>query len=512
MSGADAIVIGAGINGLTAATVLVRAGRSVCVLEAAAQVGGMANPRIAHFLYNLSPLVRADLGLGRRDWPFATHPLPSVALDPGGRHVVLRGDEARLAGGGTPPEANAWRDMHARLTRYGAVLRQLAEAAPPGLEGGLTSAAGLKQMLRLGWFGIAMKRLGRRDMREFMRVLLSNAYDMILDEMPDGPLAGLLAADAVRGGAVGPRQPGTVLSLIYRMGHGGAVSLPAGGMATVTGAFERAARDAGCRIETGAQVTQIVIEGDAVRGVETADGRRFDAPLVLGSGGAAATCALAGPAHFDIEAQRRLRNIRARGTAAKLNLTLDALPEISGLPADLMGARMVLAPRADYVERAMNAAKYGEISDAPVIEMVIPSLTDATLARNGGHVLSAIVQCAPHDLSGGWNDAARDRLRDRALAALAEVAPGLPDLVTEAEVITPADIEAETGAPGGHWHHGELSLDQILTLRPASGMGRYAIGPNGLFLCGAGAHPGGDVMGLAGRNAARAALGAEGGR
>jgi phytoene dehydrogenase-like protein len=240
-----------------------------------------------------------------------------------------------------------------------------------------------------------------------------------------------------------------------------------------------------------------------VTGVETQAGETIGAKAVLVSPGAQVACALAGHGHFDIEATNRLRGIRARGTAAKINLTLDGTPEIPGLPADLLGARLVLAPTAEAVELAFNPSKYRQMSDAPVIEAVMPGLTDD--GQPHSH-LSAIVQYAPHDLDGGWSDAARDRLLKITLDRLAQVAPGLPARVTAAEVITPDRIAEETGVPGGHWHHAEMALDQLLALRPANGIGRYALGPKGLFLCGASAHPGGDLMGLAGLNAARAAL------
>nr|WP_309501650.1 NAD(P)/FAD-dependent oxidoreductase [uncultured Roseovarius sp.] len=512
----DAIVIGGGINGLTAAAVLARRGKSVCVLDQAETLGGMAAPgpdgapRGAHLLYNLSPTVRRDIGLGKRDWPFRSAPLPSVALSPDGRHVVLRGGEATNADGSAHSDADAYRALHGRLVRYGALLRQLAENAPPGFDGKLASRSALRQMVRLGWFGLGLKRLGRDEMRNFLRVLLSNAYDTILDEMPDGPMAGLLAADAVRGAAAGPRAPGTVFSLIYRMGHGGEVTLPMGGMSALCSAFADAARNAGCQIETGVTVTRVLIEAGAACGVETADGRQITAPLVLTSTGAEVTCHLAGPQHFDIEATRRMRNVRARGTAAKVNLRLSGLPAVTGLGRDLMAARLIAAPSATYVERAFNPSKYREMSPNPVIEAVIPSVTDPGLTSGDSHYLSAIVQYAPCDLEGGWTETAKRALAKATIDTLATYMPDLPGQITASEVLTPVDIEAQTGAPGGHWHHAEISLDQLLTLRPANGLGRYALGPAGLYLCGASAHPGGDIMGLAGRNAALAALASEG--
>jgi phytoene dehydrogenase-like protein len=505
MSRFDAIVIGGGLNGLVAGAVLARADKSVCILEQSQRLGGLAAPGsgkapgLAHLLYNLSPRVRREIGMGRDRWPFQMADLQTVSLCESGRHVVVRGRQARYTDGTEHPHAEAFDALMVRLQSYGTRLRHLAEGPPPGGD----HTAMWRELWRLGRFGLGLKRMGKAEMRSFLRVLLSNAYDLILDEMPDGPLAGILAADAVRGAAAGPRSPGTVFSLIYRMGHGGQASLPLGGIGAVSDAFATAATRAGCVLRTGTRVTRILTEADAVTGVETAGGETITAPLVLTSTGAAAACAMAGPAAFDIEATRRLRNIRARGTTAKINLRLDRVPEIPGLPDDLMGARMILAPSAETVECAFTPAKYGEMSENPVIEAVLPGLTDTTQSEIW---LSAIVQYAPCDLKGGWTAAARDRLLKQTVNTLARVAPQLPDCVSDAQVITPDQIEAMTGAPGGHWHHAEMSLDQLLTLRPANGLGHYALGPRGLYLCGASAHPGGDLMGLAGRNAARAAL------
>lgn len=517
MSDFDAIVIGAGVNGLTAATVLARQGKRVCVLEAAGHLGGMAAadadgaPRLAHLLYNLSPLVREEIGLGAREWPFTMRALPTVSLATDGRHVVVDGARITYADGSAHPDAATYAALQARMVRYGALLRQMAEAPPPGIDGPLTSKPALRQMMRLGRLGLGLRRMGKPEMRLFLRLLLSNAYDMILDELPDGPLAGLMAADATRGTSNGPRAPGTVFSLIYRTGHGGQAALPVGGMGTVTNAFAVAARNAGCEIETGAVVTGITITEDRVSGVALENGRTITAPMVLTSSGAMEACQLAGVERFDIESTRRMRHVRAKGTAAKVNLRLSALPDIPGLASDLTGARFVVAPSADNVERAFNPSKYGEIPADPVIEAVIPSAADTVQGVDGTHFLSAIVQHVPFSPEGGWTRKKSDALARTVVDTLAAHMPDLAKLVTGTEVITPADIAAETRAPGGHWHHAEMSLDQILTLRPAAGIGRYALGPAGLYLCGAAAHPGGDIMGLAGLNAARMALSAEGG-
>lgn len=500
----DAIVIGAGINGLAAATVLARRGQSVCILEQAAHVGGMAalrqadGPALAHLLYNLSPAVLAEMGLSSEALG-AGPPLATVSLDTGGRHVVVRGERATTLDGAPHPEAAAWARMWRQLTTYGALLRQLAEAPPPAGGGSLLSRAGLAQMRRALRFGLGVRRLGKPEMRRFLQVLLSNAYDFILDDMPDGPLAGLMAADAVRGMAAGPRSPGTVLSLIYRMGHGGDMMAPEGGVGAVMTRLAEAAQRAGCALHTGTGVTRVLLEDDAVTGVETATGAVFHAPVVLGSVGPQELCRLTGVAAFDIEAARRIRVLRARGTVAKVDMLLDT-DRIPGLPDDLARGRVVLARSAHDVEAAFTPAKYGALSEAPVIEAV-PVTT-----QDGRTWLSANVQYAPSDLAGGWTEAARQTLADRTLDALGAALPDLPGRVERMQTVTPDQVAAATGAAGGHWHHAELAMDQLFTLRPGNGMGRHAMGPRGLYLCGAAAHPGGDVMGLAGRNAALVAL------
>jgi phytoene dehydrogenase-like protein len=488
MSGTyDAIVIGAGHNGLVAAATLARKGRSVCVLERAGRVGGMAQggtldgvevPRLAHLLYNLDP----DLGAG-----IDAAPLPTVAFDPGGRHVIADGARLAFADGGAHPDAAAFAGLHGRLTRYAALLKRLAERPPPSL------AEGVGDMTGIAGLGLALKRMGKDEMRDFLRILLSNAYDLILDEMPDGPAAGMLAADAVRGNWAGPRGPGTVFSLLYRFAQGGGAALPRGGMGAAMEALADAARGAGAEIRLDSGVASVDLRDGRVCGVTLEDGTALTAAAVLASVAAPRAMRLAGPAAYDIEAVRRLRNLRGKGTVAKLNAVLSAAPEIPGLSGAQRGARLVLAPSADHVERAFNPVKYAEPSPAPVIEaLVIP--------QGDRCVLSAVVQYVPPG-------ADREAVQGSVMEALAPFMPDLKGLVQTAELLTPQDIEDMTGAQ--HWHHADMALDQVLTLRPAPGLARHAFGIPGYYLCGASAHPGGDVTGLPGRNAARQVLGAK---
>jgi len=215
-----------------------------------------------------------------------------------------------------------------------------------------------------------------------------------------------------------------------------------------------------------------------------------------------------GSEHLDTAFVRRVHHLRTRGLAAKLHLALDGLPKFTGLPAAAHGARLLIAPSLDYVEQAYNHSKYREHSAAPALEITLPTLSDPDLAPTGKHVLSAIVQYAPYELAGGWAGQ-RQTFMDQLIARLDGYAPGLRALVRERELLTPPDLEREFRITGGHWHHVDLALDQFYAVRPVPGATQHRTPLPGFYLCGAGCHPGGGVMGIAGRNAARQLIAGE---
>ena len=213
---------------------------------------------------------------------------------------------------------------------------------------------------------------------------------------------------------------------------------------------------------------------------------------------------LVGARHCETGFTRRISNLRAWGNAAKLHLALDGLPEFRGLDAAALGQRLVIAPDMDYAERAFNPAKYGEFSTEPVIEIGLPSVNDSSLAPQGRHVLSAVVQYAPYRLKAGWDADNKKTFFEQIIDTITRYAPKIRQQIVASELLTPKDIESRYRIHGGHWHHGELTLDQFLFVRPVPGAAQYAMPVDGLYLCGAGAHPGGGVTGSAGRNAAKA--------
>ncbi|HEU0223673.1 MAG TPA: NAD(P)/FAD-dependent oxidoreductase [Paracoccaceae bacterium] len=350
---------------------------------------------------------------------------------------------------------------------------------------------------------IGLRRQGAEEVREFLRMVLMPVADIAEESLGDDRLRGLIAFDATLGRSAGPRAPTTYLGLLYRLtgewdGVAGAEALPPGGPGTVTQALEAAARAMGVEIRTGAEAVRILVEGERVAGVDLGRGGAERAPVVLAAiAPQAALLDLLGPALLGSETVRALRAIRACGAAAKLNLALDGVPEFRGI--GLPRGRVVLAPSVGHVERASNAVKHGEAPEEPVLEAVVMA---EGLAPEGAAVLSAIVQFVPRE------PPSREKLIAACLGLLERHAPGLGRMVRHAELLTPADLEARYRMPGGHWHHGELAPDQMFWLRPAFGLARYRGPVPGLWLCGAGTHPGGGVSGISGLNAARAIAGA----
>jgi phytoene dehydrogenase-like protein len=249
-------------------------------------------------------------------------------------------------------------------------------------------------------------------------------------------------------------------------------------------------------------VRRILVIDDRAAGVELATGDTIDATRVISNADPKRTfLELVDVDHLDTGFVRRISNIRSKGRAAKLHLVLDGLPEFRGVSTSDAGARMLIAPTPDDIELAFNPCKYGKYPASPVMEIVIPSVSDESLAAPGQHVLSAVVQYLPYDDSPA-EDENRSAFLETALAQIERYAPGIRQLIIESELLTPHDIERQFGMTGGHWHHVELALESFLVNRPAPMLSRHGSPIAGLYLCGAGCHPGGNVMGIAGRNAA----------
>lgn len=513
-NGYDVVIIGAGHNGLVSAAYLAKSGKKVLVLESNKVVGGAAATtefsqgfavsECAHFLYALHPTIVKDLRLSSAGLTYAATGISTTALARNGKHLHIKGDSLVCEDLSTRDLDN-YREFRTSMLKFSKVLAATMQSRPPRLMN--NDLKDKFMLLKLAW---NIRILGKHDMQELLRLGAINIYD-VLEENFDNPLLkGALSLDAVLGSHTGPRSPNTVLSYLYRhVGEAFGVDGPAiakGGMGAVTQAIASSARSFGAEIHTGSHVKQILIKQDKVVGVQLQSGAIIDASRVVSNADPKSTFSeLVGYPQLETEFSRRAHSIRTRGNAAKLHLALDSLPEFAGLNVGDIGNRLIIAPDSDYVERAFNHAKYKEYSQAPIVEISIPTVHDPGLAPEGKHVLSAVVQYAPHNLNVGWSEA-NDDFKALVIDLIDSYAPGLKQLILASELLTPADIESRFGTTGGHWHHAELALDQFLMLRPFPGMSQYSTPIEGLYLCSAGTHPGGNVMGLAGRNCAKAVL------
>jgi phytoene dehydrogenase-like protein len=509
------VIIGAGHNGLVAAAYLARAGRKVTLLEASGRVGGAAITRefapgfkvsaCAHLSYSLDARIAKELGLAGHGLRTARANLRTVALHAGGEALVINGGQ--LESGSVPDgDRAALAGYHANILKFARMLGKQHNRKPPRLLGG-----GRSEALGAAMLGLDIRMLGRESMREFLRIVGINVWDVLEESFESALLKGALAMDGVLGGNLAPRSNNSVLHLLQRMsgiasGVAGGMSLPEGGLGSVSDALASAAKAAGVTIRTSCPVARIMVEGERASGIELENGEKIAAGTVVSNADPVRTfLQLLGARHLETGFVHRVRHIRTKGMAAKLHLALDALPAFTGVKPELAGERLVIAPDLQYIESAYDQAKYGECSENPALEITIPSVHDKTLAPAGRHVLSAVVQYAPFDARAS-GDAARAAFLDRTLAVLERYSPGLRRHVIASEMLLPTDIERTFRITGGHWHHGEFALDQMLMLRPVPGAAQYRTPVAGLFLCGAGCHPGGGVMGSPGRNAADAVI------
>jgi len=510
----NVLIIGGGHNGLVCAAYLAKAGKKVTVLEAADRVGGAAATRefapgykasCAHLLYLLDEEISNNLALSANGLSIARPGLDTISLAEDGNHLTIGAD--RVDGAGLSAEDKAAYTEYRRfMSKFAGIVGAMHNLVPPRI----TQERG--DLMTLGKLALKVRMMGRDDMREFLRIAGINIYDILKENFNNPQLKGALSLDAVLGTFSGPRSNNSVFTALHRMsgnnaGPAGTVSIPAGGMGAVTEALAAAARKAGAEIRTGSPVSRILMDGMQVSGVELANGEQLKASTVVSNADPRTTILnLLGARHVEADFARRIDNFRAKGNAAKLHLALDGLPDFKGLSQAQLGERLVIAPTVEYVELAFNHCKYGEFSAKPVAEIIIPSLHDPSLAPDGKHVLSAIVQYAPRNLGAGWSEG-KAAFTGVVMDMLAAYAPDIREKTVATELLTPEDLEQEFHLPGGHWHHGEMSLDQFLMLRPVPKSAQYKTPVDGLYLCSAGCHPGGGVMGSAGRNAANAVLG-----
>jgi phytoene dehydrogenase-like protein len=516
----DAIVIGAGHNGLVTAAYLAKAGRRVLVLERRERVGGILDtvelaegfraPGIVHTVGRLRRSVIEDLGLVRHGLVTIEPAVRVFAPQPEGHPLTLWADASRTAGelrDRSAADAEAYPAFDLRIRSLASFLSYLHAITPPDVKN--PSMADAMNGLRLG---NAFRRLGKKPGREATRAIPMAIADYVAEAFETDAMRGAIAARAVQYTAMGPWSAGTTAVLLADSagndgGAAGQATIARGGPEALAEALAAAARAFGAEIRTGAEVVRVLTRGHQAVGVALADGSEIHARAVVSAADPKRTLTtLVDPVEIGPHLRWRATNIRTPGTVSKVDLALAGLPGFDGAEPERLAGRIVIAPSIEDLEHAFDASKYGRIPEAPYLEATIPSISDPTLAPEGRHVVSIVVQWTPYELREGDWASERDRLADIVVKTMERYAPGLGDLVLDRRVTTPPDLETEYGLSGGHVYHAEPGLDQFFVWRPLLGHARYRFGLPGLYLCGSGAHPGGGVTGAPGANAAREIL------
>ena len=515
----DAIVVGGGHNGLVCAAYLARTGARVVVLERRHQVGGAAvteEPwsgfRVSTASYVVS-LMQPDIVRFLQLARFGYHVFPLDPAEfvpfPDGRHLLFWEDPAERAreiAKFSRRDAEAYVAYDRAMTDLVRVIRPLLSMVPPAV--GLGSVRDVREAVR---FGLHMLR-NRRDVSRLVDLMTMSVADFLDEWFEDPSVKGALAYGGVIGSWAGPMSPGTAYVLLHhRMGESagarGGWGFVRGGMGALSEAIAASARAAGAEIRTGAEVASIDVADGRASGVTLSDGTSLRAPVVA-SGVHPRTTFLdmVTPGELPPDLASEMRRYRTRSGSVKINLALDQLPDFLALPGTDPGPQhpeFVITPSVGYLEKAWDDAKHGRPSAEPMIDAVIPTTKDPTLAPEGNHVMTCFVQYAPYELAEGSWETERDAFADRVIETISAYAPNVKSAVLHREVLAPVDLEERFGLVGGNIFHGEMSLDQLFSLRPASQAASYRTPIRGLYLCGSGAHPGGGVMGAPGRNAAR---------
>lgn len=524
MSNYDSIIIGAGLNGLTAAAYLAKAGQKVLVVERREIAGGSAVTEevfpgfkfetVRHSPGWINPHIVRDLGLEKHGLALSD-PLALVfAPLPDGSHLLLRDDVQQTADSirrFSPADAEKWPDFCRLVARLSGFLADLYTTVMPA-----TVELRPGELWPLAQLGLNLRRMGPDDMLAFVRALPMSVAEWLNDWFELDALKGVLAASGIAYLMQGPMATGTALNFLHHnLGNppGAIRAMPRvrGGVGGLGAALMRAAQQFGVHIRMASEVAEIIVEAGRAAGVRLLSGSEFRATRILSSADPTTTfLRLMDPIHLDVEFIRQVQCIKYRGAFAKINLGLSDLPHFTALKGDRgdLSGVISISPSIEYLEHAYDDAKYGGISKHPCLEAVIPTLLDPTLAPSGKHVMSVHVQYVPYHLTarGGWSDKAREKLADAVTDLLAEYAPNMKNIVIRRQVLAPPDLERQYLLPEGNCNHGELMLDQMLFMRPLPGYADYSTPLDGLYLCGSSTHPGGGVAGGCGYNAARRLL------
>ncbi len=513
----DAIIIGGGHNGLITAAYLAKAGKKVLVLEKRYLVGGASVTeelypgfKFTVFSYVVS-LLRPDIV---RDLQLSRHGLTVLPLEStltpllNGDYLYRDGDHYRSLrdiARHSERDAGAYDEYGRNMYFMAKAVKYILSMVPPD-----PTTLNPKDWLSLLDMARHFLNLGEEQLFLLAKLMTMSAADFLDQWFESDPLKGTMSASGIIGTYLGPRSPGTAYVLLHHYmgeidGAFRAWGFAKGGTGGIADAIARSAEALGAEIRCNAPVAQVIVKNGRAVGVALENGDELYADMVASSLDPKLTfLKLVDPNQLPADLVDSIRKFNVRGSSGKVNLALDALPDLTCMPGPgrhLAGA-ISISPSIDYIERAFDDAKYGEFSKRPYIDCILPSVIDPDMAPPGKHVMSCFVQYAPYELNGGWTDAKREAFGDAVVDTLSQYMPNLKDIILHRQVLTPVDIENMIGISQGNIFHGELSLSQLFFLRPAAGWAKYRTPIKGYWQCGSGTHPGGGIMGAPGQLAA----------
>ena len=517
----DAIVIGGGHNGLTAAAYLARAGKKVLVLERRHVLGGAAVTEeifpgfkfsVCSYVVSLmKPNVMRELMLPK--FGLKLLPLEST-FTPLENDYLLRTSDAnqtyREISRHSIKDAETYMRFGPRMGQIGMAVRPILETiAPNAIRPSLSDISNLNSLLK------HFKTLSS-DQFEYLTKLMTMSSADFLDEWFEfEPLKATMSASGIIGTFMGPRSPGSAYVMLHHYmgdidGAFRAWGFQKGGTGEVSMAIARSAEHFGAKIITEAPVEKVIVKNGRANGVALENGDEYKSDMVIsGLDPKLSFLKLIDKSDLPSEFLQSIKNFRIRGSSGKVNLALDDLPNFTCLPGDghhLRGA-ISISPNYDHLERAYDDAKYGNFSQKPFMDIILPSVLDPEMAPPGKHVMSCFVQYAPYDLKGGWNNEKREAFGDAVVNTLAQYAPNIKDIILHRQVLSPMDLENTFGLTEGNIFHGELTIQQLFSLRPAAKWANYTSPIKNYFQCGSGTHPGGGITGSPGEMAAKKILG-----
>jgi len=520
----DAIVVGGGHNGLTAAAYLARAGLSILVLERREIVGGCCvTEEIApgchvsttsYIASMLRPEVVSDLRL--RDYGLRILPCdPAIQVPFPDGHVVpwwanrerAKAEFAKISAN----DAETFIQVDDQLKKLARYLQPFFMEPPPEID--TRSVRGWTDLFRVGK---KFRGISTDEVAQLISFLTGSLGEFLDHNYESEKIKTMFLANNVYGKHGGPYQPGTAIGLLFHLLSGGEHELQGfyghvmGGMGAITQALAASGRKLGVEIRTSSPVAQIAVRDGRARGVVLEDGTEIRARIVLSNADPKRTfLKMVAASELPNEFLHSIRGIKMEGPCAKVNLVLDDEPRFTGTSLDstpLERTFYTLVPSLAFAERCYDIAKFGEIPEELWVDCVVSSNADPSLAPSGKHILTCFVQYVPYHLREGTWDEKRDLLGDRVIKKIAEYAPNVPTAIVARQVLTPLDLERTYGLTEGNIFHGDLRLEQLFFMRPVSGWSQYRTPVDGLYLCGAGTHPGGGVTGAPGHNAAHQVL------